>query len=110
MEYFFYPSDENEFKKRAVGKFVRTIIFNTIKTWKKTEIKNEKGEDVENPFCRKVRKCWKNSRKNNIESDKRIKDLKAFIKRKELKDHYQIYSWVAESDRDFGLPFFAKQD
>jgi len=110
MEYFFYPVDEEEFKTQAKGKFVRTIIFNRTKPCKKTEIKNEKGEDVENPFCRKVSVIWKNPRKNNIESDKHLKDLKAFIKRKALKDHYQIYSWVVENDRDFGLPSFVKQD
>lgn len=110
MEYFFFPADEDEFKKQAKGKFVRTIIFNTTKPRKKTEIKNENDRDVVNSFCRKVSKNWKNPRKTNIEAYIRRKDIEVFRKLQRSKDNYQIYSWVADNDCDFGLPSFIRQD
>jgi len=88
MEFFFYPPDENQFKERAVGKIVRTIIFDKVK-----------GEVI-STFNRKVKKIWVQTCKNNIETDHRIKDLSG--------DYYEIYSWVTKSDKNFGLPLFKK--
>ena len=86
MEFYFYPNDEMEFKSNAVGNFVHTIVFDTTE------------QKVIISFVRQVRKFWEQTRKNNIETDHRIKELSG--------EHYQIYSWVSKSKSDFNLPFF----
>ncbi len=86
MEFFFHPSNEDKFKKEAVNHFVRTVVFDTSK------------KAVVTSFTRQVRKVWEQTCKNNIETDHRIKELSG--------DHFQIYSWVAKSEIDFGLPGF----
>ena len=84
MNYYFHPADENEFKNKASGNYVRTIVFDTVK------------EEVVTCFIRKVNKAWEQTCKNNIETDHRIKNLSG--------NNYQIYSWVAKSKNDFSLP------
>ncbi len=86
MEFYFYPSDESEFKSNAVNNFVHTLVFDTTK------------QKVVVSFARKVRKIWEQTCKNNIETDHRIKELQG--------EHYQIYSWVSKSKSDLNLPFF----
>ena len=86
MEFFFYPADEDKFKKESVNHLVRTVVFDTSK------------EEVVTSFTRQVHKVWEQTCKNNIETDHRIKVLSG--------DHFQIYSWVAKSKKDFGLPGF----
>jgi len=86
MQYFFYPVDEKQFKQEAKGHFVRTMVFDTSKY------------KISNSFIRKVDKVWMQTCKNNIATDKRIKTLSG--------NHFQIYSWVVQSESDFGLPCF----
>ncbi len=87
MDFFFHPADEDKFKEEAMNNFVRTVVFDTSK------------RAVVTSFTRKVRKVWEQTCKNNIETDNRIiKGLSG--------DHFQIYSWVAKSEIDFGLPGF----
>lgn len=86
MEFYFYPTDEAEFKLNAVGNCVHTLVFDTTE------------QKVIFSFVRQVRKVWKQTRKNNIETDHRIKELSG--------DNYQIFSWVSKSKSDFNLPFF----
>ncbi len=81
--------DENLFKEKAVDNFVRTLIF------------DKKTNEIYDCYSRKVSKKWKQSIKNNIESDHRIKKLK-----KSLGDNYQIYSWVTTSKLNLELPDF----
>jgi hypothetical protein len=86
MEFYFHPADESKFKEEAVGNFVRTIVFDTLK------------DEVTVSFVRQVRKVWEQTCKNNIATDHRIKELSG--------DHFQIFSWVTKSKSDFGLPSF----
>jgi len=88
MNFYFYPTDESEFKSSAVGNFVHTLVFDT----------NEQRVVVS--FVRKVRKIWEQTCKNNIETDHRIKELSG--------NNYQIYSWVSNSKSDLNLPLFKK--
>lgn len=76
MEYYFYPENEEEFKKQAKGHRVETLVFNT------------QTKQIENIFYREVKKVWEQTRKNNIETDHRIKKLND--------DCYQILSWVSK--------------
>jgi len=84
MNFYFYPEDENEFKRKSTGNYVRTIVFDANK------------EDVVLCFSRKVNKVWEQTCKNNIETDHRIKNLP--------KGNYQVYSWVITSKKDFYPP------
>jgi len=86
MKFFFYPEDENQFKKEAKNNFVRTIVFDTSKN------------EVVAVFFRSVKKVWEQTCKNNIETDHRIKALSG--------DHFQIYSWVSIAKNDFSPPCF----
>lgn len=86
MEFLFHPADEEKFKEQAVNKFVRTVVFDVSKN------------EVVISYTRKVSKVWEQTCKNNIETDHRIKRLSG--------DNYQIYSWITNSERDFGLPCF----
>jgi len=86
MDFFFHPVNEDKFKEEAVNHFVRTVVFDT-----------STGEVVTS-FTRRVQKVWEQTCKNNIETDHRIKMLSG--------DHFQVYSWVAKSKIDFGLPGF----
>ncbi|HBK83462.1 MAG TPA: hypothetical protein DDZ41_07675 [Flavobacterium sp.] len=85
-QYFFYPANEKQFKQEAKNNFVRTIVFDT------------KECKIANSFIRKVNKDWKQTCKNNIETDNRIKSLSG--------EHFEIYSWVVKSKSDFNLPCF----
>ncbi|WP_392384216.1 hypothetical protein [Marinomonas primoryensis] len=86
MDYYFYPTDEADFKSTAVGNFVHTIVFDSLE------------QKVVTSFVRRVRKVWEQTCKNNIETDHRIKEL--------VGKNYQIYSWVSKSKSDLSLPFF----
>jgi len=89
MKFYFNPIDENLFKEKAIGNFVRTLIF------------NEKTNEIHRCYSRKVSKKWKQSIKNNIESDYRVKKLSG--------NNYQIYSWVATSELNLELPDFSEK-
>lgn len=84
MDFYFYPNNEENFKNSAVGNFVQTIVF------------DKKEQKIIKRFSRKVKTHWKQTCKNNIESDQRIKELNG--------ENYQIYSWVSKSKADFALP------
>ncbi len=86
MDFYFYPAEELEFKSNAVGNYVHTVVFDTTE------------QKILTSFVRKVSKAWVQTRKNNIETDHRIKELTG--------SNYQIYSWVSKSKSDFNLPFF----
>ena len=86
MRFYFHPVLESKFKEEAVGKFVRTIVFN--------ELTNE----IETSFIRSVQKIWTQSCKNNIETDHRIKALKG--------SHFKVYSWIVPNKNNFDLPSF----
>lgn len=86
MDFYFYPTNEETFKEKALNNFVRTLAFDTNKN------------EVVLSFTRKVSKKWEQTLKNNIETDHRIKKLSG--------NQYQIYSWVTSSKSDFGLPHF----
>lgn len=88
MKFYFYPFDEDAFKAEAVGNFVHTIVFNEVL-----------GE-VETTFTREVKFLWKQTCRNNVETDHSIKQLKS------SHGHNQIYSWVCKSKSDFQLPAF----
>ena len=87
MEYFFYPPDEKAFKESAVNNYVHTIVFDATKC------------EIASSFTRHVRKIWRQTCKNNIETDARIKIL--------VGDEYQIYSWISKSKNNFNLPSFS---
>jgi len=57
MKFYFNPSDENAFKEKAIGNFVRTLIF------------DENSNVIHSCYSRKVSKKWEQTVKNNIESD-----------------------------------------
>lgn len=86
MEFYFYPTDESDFKTNAVGNFVHTLVFDTTE------------QKVIISFARQVSKIWEQTCKNNIETDHRIKELNG--------DNYQVFSWVSKSKYDFNLPSF----
>ena len=86
MEFYFYPTDESEFKANAVSNFVHTLVFDTTE------------QKVIVSFVRQVSKVWEQTCKNNIETDRRIKELSG--------ESYQIFSWVSKSKSDLNLPFF----
>ncbi len=89
MEFYFHPSDESKFKRSAVGKYVRTLIFDPVE------------QQVAVCFVRRVAKLWEQSCKNNIETDHRVKSL--------MGDHLQVYSWIVESKNEFDLPAFGSK-
>ncbi len=89
MDFYFYPGNEDTFKEKAVGNFVRTVVFDSNRN------------EVVQSFSRKVGKRWEQSLKNNIETDHRVRSLSG--------NQYQIYSWVASSESDFGLPNFVSK-
>lgn len=84
--YFFYPANEKQFKQEAKNNFVKTIVFNT------------KECKIADSFIREVKSDWKQTCKNNIETDHRIKSLSG--------EHFEIYSWVVQSKSDFNLSCF----
>lgn len=86
MEFYFYPGDEGEFKEKAVGQFVHTVVFDTLE------------QKICASFTRKVSKIWEQSCKKNIETDHRIKELRG--------NDFQVYSWVSASKGELNLPFF----
>ncbi len=88
MKFYFNPIDEDLFKEKAIGNFVRTLIF------------NKKTNEIHSCYARKVSKKWEQSIKNNIESDHRVKELSG--------DSYQIYSWIVTSESNLELPNFRK--
>ncbi|ASO31050.1 hypothetical protein CG015_17910 [Vibrio anguillarum] len=88
MKYFFYPKDEETFKVQAVGNFVRTLVF------------DPENEKVLFTFHRKVSKVWEQTRKNNIETDHRIKDL--------TNENLHVYSWVVSNKTELLLPNFSE--
>ena len=76
MKFYFDPEKQDDFKNKALNYYVRTLIF-------------EEQANTHRCFVRKVKKKWKQTVKNNIETDHRIKKLP--------KDkNYRIYSWVVE--------------
>jgi len=87
MEFYFYPADEDRFKQEAVGKFVRTLVYDPTK------------DVVVLSFTRQVKKLWEQTCKNNIATDHRIKELSD--------DGLQIFSWITPSKKDFKLPGFS---
>ncbi len=86
LKFYFNPIDENLFKEKAIGNFVRTLIF------------NERTNEIHSCYSRKVNTKWRQTIKNNIESDHRVKELSD--------DNYQIYSWVVTSELNLELPDF----
>ena len=78
MKFIFNPSDEKKFKELTVGKTIETIVTNSIT-----------GEEI-CKFTRNVRKLWKQTCKNNIETDHRIKALNKDIER----DAYIVYTYI----------------
>lgn len=87
IKYFFFPKSEADFKKQAKGNFVRTIIVTSD------------GVIIKS-YTRKVNKFWTQTRKNNIETDHRVKDLAP-------SNH--IYSWIVHNKTEFNLPFFIEE-
>ena len=87
LDLYIYPRDEDSFKERAVGRYVRTLIVDT-------------ENKIHLSYSRKVSKMWSQTVKNNIETDHRIKELP--------NGHYKIYNWVTESESDSSLPLFLK--
>ena len=65
-KFFFYPKDKNEFFARVEGNYSRTLVF------------KPSTNKVITTFCRDVNE-WNNSRKNQIQSDSRIKKLERII-------------------------------
>ncbi|EHI9242953.1 hypothetical protein J9100_004288 [Vibrio vulnificus] len=88
MKYFFYPKDEETFKDQAVGNFVRTLVF------------DPENENVLLTFHRRVSKVWEQTRKNNIETDHRIKEL--------TNENLHVYSWVVGNKTELSLPNFSE--
>lgn len=86
MEFYFYPTDESEFKSVALDNYVHTLVFDTTE------------QKVIISFVRKVRKVWEQTCKNNIETDHRVKELSG--------ENYQVFSWVSKSKSDLNLPSF----
>ena len=86
MNYYFYPTNEKSFKQSAIGKFVRTLVY------------NKTTNEIEFSFVRSVKTEWKQSCKNNIETDHRIKALAG--------QGFEIYSWVVNSKSSLDLPKF----
>ena len=78
MEVLFYPQDEEEFKKEAVGNFVHT------------EVTCLSTNEILFTFRRKVTKYWDTPCKNNIVSDHRIKALEGST--------YRIENWIESSE------------
>ncbi|UJF20254.1 hypothetical protein L0B53_19155 (plasmid) [Vibrio sp. SS-MA-C1-2] len=89
MKYFFYPKNEESFKKQAVGNFVRTLVFDS------------ENDRVLLTFHRRVSKIWEQTRKNNIETDHRIKAL--------TNENLHVYSWVVSNKTELSLPHFFEQ-
>lgn len=87
ISYFFFPKDKDVFKRKAIGNIVRTMIVD-LDTF---NIKS---------YTRNVNVIWAQTRKNNVESDKRVKDLHD--------GNYHIYSWVVTNKDDFNLPSFTE--
>ena len=86
-DYFFYPEGESKFKESANGKCVHTPIY-----------KPSTNETV-NVFSRNVGRVWKNSCKNEVETDHRIR------KNSNLNEEhkYRAYSWISDSKSDSAL-------
>ena len=86
-KFFFYPKDKNEFFARVEGNYSRTLVF------------QPSTNEVITSFCRDVNE-WNNSRKNQIQSDYRIRKL-------DKNNTYHIYTWISDSQSDFALPNFS---
>lgn len=78
MKFTFNPSNEKQFKKMAVGKNIETIVINSLT-----------GQRIIR-FTRSVRKLWKQTCKNNIETDHRIKAINKDTER----DMYIVHTSV----------------
>ena len=76
MEVEFYPQNEEQFKKDAVGNYVITEV---------TDLSTGEGFR----FSRKVTKLWTSPCRTNIVTDHRIKALEG--------DYYKIKSWIDTS-------------
>lgn len=76
MEVEFFPQDEEQFKKEAVGNFVVT------------EVRDLTSNETFT-FSRQVTKLWTSPCRTNIVTDHRIKVLKG--------SHYYIKSWIESS-------------
>ena len=87
MKFYFYPAAEEKFKAEALNNFVRTLVF------------NELSGEIEVSFIRQVNTLWLQTCKNNIETDRRVRELNG--------DHFQVFSWVVKSKSDFQLPAFS---
>ncbi len=61
MMFYFYPSEEQAFKKMAQGNYVRTIVVDS------------NTNQVMTSFCRRVEKYWSQTCRNNIETDHELR-------------------------------------
>ena len=86
-DYFFYPEDESNFKESANGKCVHTPIY------------KPSTNEIVNVFSRNVGRVWKNSCKNEVETDHRIRKNSNLNE----EDKYRAYSWISESKSDSAL-------
>ena len=86
-KFFFYPKDKNEFFARVEGNYARTLVF-------------QPSTNKVITFCRDVNK-WNNSRKNQIQSDSRIKKL-------DKNNTYHIYTWISDSNLILHFLIFQK--
>ncbi|AMC35453.1 hypothetical protein [Janthinobacterium sp. B9-8] len=86
IDFVFFPENEEEFKKKALNNCVRTIVYNIDQS------------EIHSSFVRSVNVIWKQSCKNNIGTDHRIKNL--------VSGSFVIYSWIVNSDNDLTIPIF----
>ena len=86
-DYFFYPEGESKFKESANGKCVHTPIY------------KPSTNEIVNVFSRNVGRVWKNSCKNEVETDHRIRKNSNLNE----EDKYRAYSWISESKSDSAL-------
>ena len=86
-DYFFYPEDESNFKESANGKCVHTPIY------------KPSTNEIVNVFSRNVGRVWKNSCKNEVETDHRIHKNSNLNE----EDKYRAYSWISDSQSNSAL-------
>ena len=86
-DYFFYPEGESNFKESANGKFVHTLIY------------KPSTNEIVNVFSRNVGRVWKNSCKNEVETDHRIRKNSNLNE----EDKYRAYSWISDSQSNSAL-------
>ena len=80
-DYFFYPEGESKFKESANGKCVHTPIYLKPST-----------NEIVNVFSRNVGRVWKNSCKNEVETDRKIRKNSNLNE----EDKYRAYSWISD--------------